>query len=379
MILNEDVFEDSDVHIYMDDSTGNYYYYDGENLIPLGSKPQIGGRGNKQIQDLEDQQRQKQIEKEKEEDDEDDDWDEDTDDPEEDKDDPEEDREDPERTQDNKPQNRKKSPKKKPSNKSNDRDDNDDEIEDNDEESEESEQARLKRLQRIQDKLNNVEMGADISHEATDKVDQERRLKDFRKRVRERQIQAAEEAKKYKENPGLFQFKESLNKFIAKELGEVKDSKWSKINKKYAGTGTIKPGISKHVSGKIPVINVYYDRSGSWDSSMTAVGDSTIATLNTYVNKGKLKIYVYYFNDRILDKDPGEGTGGTYGTPILEHIKQTRPDNVIVMTDSDIDDCEEFVVVPGAVWLLFIKNRISKNLQEHLKGRKLTRSFELIV
>lgn len=338
------LFEEAkDVHIYMDDSTGKYYYFDGKKLILLGSKPQIGDRGNSALQDKEEEERQKQIEKEREEEGEDSD----------DSDDLSDNTNDDTADSSSEGGNEKGHSKK----------------------GGESETERLKRLQRIQDKLDDVEMGADISHEATDKVTQEKRLKELRKK----QIEASKNVQKYKNNPGLLKFRESLNKFIKKEVGEVKDAKWSKINKKYAGTGTIKPGISKHASGKIPVINVYYDRSGSWDASMTAVGDSAISTLNNYVRQGKLKIYLYYFNTQIMTTDPGEGSGGTRGTPILEHIKQTKPDNVVVMTDSDISDCRETVTVPGAVWLLFIKDQISENLQEHLKGKKLTRSFELIV
>lgn len=348
MILFED---NNDVHIYMDDSTGKYYYYNGEKLILLGSKPQIGDRGNNAIQDREEEERRKQIEKEEEEGEVD-------------------------------------AGQGSGGGSGEDSDEGSEGDESQDGEKStgggsnsgeeggagESEKERLKRLQRIQDKLNDAEIGADISYEATDKVDREKKLKELRKK----QIEASKNVQKYKNNPGLVKFRESLNKFIKNEVGEVKEKKWSRINKKYAGTGTIKPGISKHASGKIPLINVYYDRSGSWDASMTAVGDSAISTLSNYVRKGQIKIHIYYFNTEIHTTDPG-GSGGTRGTPILNHIKETRPDNVIVMTDDDIRDCSEVVTVPGAVWLLFVKDQISENLQEHLKGKKLTRSFELIV
>ena len=75
-----------------------------------------------------------------------------------------------------------------------------------------------------------------------------------------------------------------------------------------------------------------------------------------------------------MDSDPGYGRGGTAGQPILNHIQLTKPQNVLIMTDSDIWDCSSTVVVPGAVWLLF-KGAISKNLQEHIKGKKLTKTF----
>ena len=45
--LNE-ADEMNPVHIYVDDSTGDYYYYDGEKLVLMGRKPQIGDRGNQE-------------------------------------------------------------------------------------------------------------------------------------------------------------------------------------------------------------------------------------------------------------------------------------------------------------------------------------------
>lgn len=312
MILFEEV---KDVHIYMDDRTGNYYYYDGSKLVLMGTKPQIGDKGNQELQDKEEEERKQQIEKEKEEE-----------------------------------------------KQNGDSDSNDSSDKGNGSSNDEDEDSKLNRLKRIKDLLGDKDTAEKISGEAEEKVTKERLAK------------ASKELTKYKNSP-LNKFKESLQSFIKKEIGEVKSSSWSKINKKYAGTGTIKAGTSKHASGKIPLINVYFDRSGSWDSSKTRVGEQAIATLNNYVRQHKLKIDLYYFNTEIHSTDPG-GRGGTLGTPILEHIKQTKPDNVIVMTDDDIGDCRETVTVPGAVWLLF-KGGVSMNLQEHLKGKKLTKSFEL--
>ena len=54
------------LHIYFDDSTGDYYYYNGEEYIKLGNKPlEIGDRGDEDFSRTEDEERQKQIEKER--------------------------------------------------------------------------------------------------------------------------------------------------------------------------------------------------------------------------------------------------------------------------------------------------------------------------
>lgn len=332
MILHEN--DNVDVHIYMDDKTGNYYYFDGEKLVLMGSKPSIGDRGNQELQDEEEKERQEQAAKEK-----------------------------AEEAEENNPGMG-------------------DESDDNDTEdstgqgsgSSSGEQsdsdAEFKRLKRIKDKLSDKETAVKVSDEAEAKVNKEKLAK------------AAKDAAKYRSS-SIVKFKESLNNFIKKEIGEVTNKSWSKINKKYAGTGTIKPGTSKHSSGKIPVINVYFDRSGSWDEDKTRVGEQAIASLNDYVRQHKLKINLFYFNNEVFDSDVpgGRGYGGTYPAPVMNHINATKPDNVIVMTDDDFDwakDDEHFppATVPGGVWMLF-KGGVSKELQKRLKGKKLTKSFEL--
>ena len=320
--------ETSDIHIYMDDTTGKYYIFDGKRFVLIGEKPQIGDRGNKNIQKQEEEERKKQIEKER--------------------------QEEKERQKQEKEQS------------------NDIDVPSDDDSGDESEEEKeLKRLERIKKNLNDENVGDKIKGEAESQVAAEKLRK------------AAKEISKYNNSP-LKKFKESLQGFIKKEIGEVRDKSWAKINKKYAGTGTIKPGTSKHSSGKIPVINVYFDRSGSWGSSKTNVGMQAISTLNNYVRQKKLKINLFYFNDDILDDDypDGEGRGGTNPEPVMQHILATKPDNVIVMTDDDFDSYEYYdvpftpVTVPGGVWMLF-KGGVSKELQQRLKGKKLTKSFNL--
>ena len=340
MILHEN--DNVDVHIYMDDKTGNYYYFDGEKLVLMGSKPSIGDKGNQEFQDEEEEERQKQAAKEK-----------------------------AEEAEENNPE---------IDDDSNDSDDSDDDSDDSNDSTGQGSgspskektdsDAEFKRLKRIKDKFNDKETAMKVSDEAESKVNKEKMTK------------AAKDAAKYR-NSGIVKFKESLNGFIKKEIGEVKEKSWSKINKKYAGTGTIKAGTSKHASGKIPVINVYFDRSGSWDADKTKVGEQAIASLNDYVRQHKLKINLFYFNYEVFNSDVpgGRGYGGTYPGPVMNHINATKPDNVIIMTDGDFDgtkDDEKFpyATVPGGVWMLF-KDEVSTELQKKLKGKKLTKSFML--
>lgn len=220
-------------------------------------------------------------------------------------------------------------------------------------------QARLQEIKKI---LDNPETMTNALDETTNK------------RLDEKAVQAAKDAKKYRESP-LIKFTESLNRFIKKALAVGRHSEWSRINKKYVYSGLLKPGTSMNSRNKVPLINVYFDRSGSWTETKTALGRQAIATLNRYVTRGELKINLYYFSEGVHSRsEVAEAEGGTNGQPILDHIEQTKPDNVIVMTDSDISDCTSKVVIPGVVWLLFYGSK-SSNLINHLSGRTGTQIF----
>lgn len=186
----------------------------------------------------------------------------------------------------------------------------------------------------------------------------------------------AKDAAKYKDTP-LNRFTDSLNNFIKREIAVGRGPSWQRINKKYYGTGLIKAGSSRLAQSYIPLINVYFDRSGSWDTAKTEKGAQAIATLNKYVNRGELKINLYYFSNNVHSSEQAAlSEGGTEGQPILDHIEATKPDNVIILTDSDIDDCVSNITVPGGVWMLFYDGR-SENLIDHLHGRKLTKYFDI--
>ena len=179
---------------------------------------------------------------------------------------------------------------------------------------------------------------------------------------------------RYRNDP-LTQFKISLAGFIKKQTSADRDSSWRRTHKSYTVTGTLRPGRTTMQSTNVPILNVYFDRSGSWDADKTKVGEQALANLNQYEKAGKLKVRLYYFDTKVKDEDSGLG-GGTDGQPILDHIERTKPDNVMIMTDSDIDDCTSDITVPGAVWLVF-KGGTSQNLIDHIHGRSLNKIFEL--
>jgi hypothetical protein len=218
------------------------------------------------------------------------------------------------------------------------------------------------RAQRIEDLFKNDSIRAQLIKEAEAPV------------KREKAAKAAAEDARYKNNP-LRKFKLSLNRFIADQIGLNREETWSRLNPSYEDSEFLIPGVSRQETLTIPLINVYHDVSASFsDEKKTATAMSAIASLNEHVRKGKIQVRYYYFAERVSNTREGAGSWATRGQPILNHIAETKPNNVIVITDSDITDCYSEMKVPGAVWFLFYGGK-SQNLIDHLSGKKQTKGF----
>ena len=190
---------------------------------------------------------------------------------------------------------------------------------------------------------------------------------------KDRLIKQAKMDDRYTSNP-LVKFTLDLNNFIKKQTADYRGSTWTRFNKTAIMTGLIKPGVTSYAQKNIPEINVYWDVSGSFsDPRKTEGARRAIATLQKYVRDKKIKIKTWYFANRVSSTERNAG-GGTEGQPILDHIQETKPANVIIITDSDISDCRTPTTVPGAVWFLFYDGE-SKNLREYLRGKLETRSY----
>ena len=205
------------------------------------------------------------------------------------------------------------------------------------------------------------------------------KLKDIRRenskaKEKEKAAKAARDVHRYNTSP-IHKFRLSLNQFIADEVGDA-DYSFAKPHVTYAKQGFIVP-TPKEDEGYIPLINVYYDVSGSFsDARKTEAARQAIATLNEYVKRGQIKINVYYFGNTVSSTINGAGSHNTRGVPIQDHIAKTRPNNVIIVTDGDISDCHSVTTVPGAVWMLFYESR-SRNVMEHIKGKKSNKYYDI--
>ena len=238
-----------------------------------------------------------------------------------------------------------------------------------DDEEEESEEEKEERLKRIKNMLSDESTGKAAEEESSKKINREMAKK-----------KAAKEKDVKQHTSDIKQFPESLKRFIADQLKKIKQKTWKVTNPRYEGSGIMRRGTRKVQNKVVPVINVYFDQSGSWGPADIKVGEEAIGILNNYVKRGEIKINVYYFGNWISDSPNNCGGGTAAGKELIEHIQATKPTNVIVMTDDDFDHWDEIteapnISVPGAVWFLFRNGLESKRLQAHLKGRSQTQKF----
>lgn len=308
-----------DLILYQDDNTGDCYYWNGKELIFLyNRKPQIGDKGEADYQDKEDQEREAQRAKE---------------------------REEAQRAKDA------------------------GEEYDEDALAEESEEERQQRINDIQDILGDEQTAEEATKESRTKVDREL----ARKKAADLRNSSSSKIQR---------FKQSLDKFIANEVRPRRNRTWQKSHMGYEGSGILRQGRRIERNDKIPKINVYFDQSGSWDESDIAVGMEAVGVLKNYEDRNEIKVELYYFsNDIYSDAQEARYDGGTgAGAKLINHIRATNPDNVIVMTDDDIGTGWKEIYdapktkVPGAVWYLF-RGAASPALPEWLKGRKQTSVF----
>lgn len=231
-----------------------------------------------------------------------------------------------------------------------------------------------RRIKEIADAFRDLQQQRNLIDETEQKVFKDRR----ERRSKEQQRREHQHVS----SGDLNAFKRSIEKFMKDTIGDAREYTWRRFNKNLVGTGLLGKGRGTSHNQKIPKLAVYFDQSGSWDEGDIKRGFYAISALNEYVKRGQLKIDVYYFAVEIHDTPgPARREGGTCkADTLLEDIAAKKPNNVVIMTDGDVDSSSnsKYVTVDGGVWLLF-KNAsyMSKDLPEHLRGKKLNKIFTL--
>lgn len=225
------------------------------------------------------------------------------------------------------------------------------------------------RLKKIKDRLEDIENQRKAIDETERAVFNSRQLAGDRKRRLE-----------YERDPSA-NFLKSVQLFIKDQVSDQRFSSWNRPDKRFSGTNIIHKGKATKHDVPVPLLAIYFDRSASWNDEKIKVGQRAIASLDKYVKRGELKIKVYYFADDISSDPEDRKLGGSTSATqkILDHIESIKANNVIIMTDGDMDGQGEFtrkVTVPGAVWFLFKGGRCYK-IMEYLHGKKLNKVYDL--
>ena len=120
-------------------------------------------------------------------------------------------------------------------------------------------------------------------------------------------------------------------------MAKKPEDTYLKPNATYAGSRYIMPGQKILEKREKATINVYFDVSGSVDEAALELAKATLAKLDIYVKKDLVKYNIYYFAERVNANRSNCGGGTTAFPFILEHIKETKARNVIIITDDDFD------------------------------------------
>lgn len=166
---------------------------------------------------------------------------------------------------------------------------------------------------------------------------------------------------------------------------------YDEINTEYESEDVVmKADLVKELPAEaIPIVDVYFDVSGSWEEKHIQVGEAAIASVKVFEDQGDLKLNIFYFSndvDNVSMEHCRDMYGqGTRGWPkILQNIKATGAKNVLVMTDSDIEDLNGTgsgaadcgsLTVEGCVWYLWKDGDSSPTCLKKLRGTQGTSQF----
>lgn len=241
----------------------------------------------------------------------------------------------------------------------------------------ETEEEKQQRLDKIKQFLDDGDIANQIKHDSEVKVKDEKKRKEAasKKELQKNLTGAAKNMHVIKT------LSKDLEKFLARELGKpTRNTTWKKYNGNYDGSGIIRPGHRYDKIGKIPVIQIYVDQSGSWSEEEIKLAKDILVSIREFEIKHLIKSEVYYFADHIhsIAKEARDEGGTGAGTELMEQLNTMKPENVIVITDADFDywGMSGSYTAPGGVWLVFREAR-SKSLINNLHGKLVTKYYDI--
>lgn len=212
-------------------------------------------------------------------------------------------------------------------------------------------------------------------------------------------IRASEKEKqKYSRMGSLDEFSIDLFNAIDYQIDLVKQVylSYEEPNAEYEDSDLImRTEIEKEVPDEAwPIIDIYFDVSGSWTSQDIKTGMQAIASIKKFEDAGELVVNIFYWDDQVSNNQYlASYEGGTSGwQKVLANIRATNASNVMIMTDSDIayydaqaDTNAKYkqfsakygpsVMVDGCVWYLWKQGQRSPECVKKLTGKQGTYQY----
>ena len=172
--------------------------------------------------------------------------------------------------------------------------------------------------------------------------------------------------------------KKNIKDFISRELQEIADEQeryWVDKNSFDDDNARKLPYELEIDEENRPQINIYIDESGSCMGPLARnLLDQCASAFAEFIDEkhpeeSKIKVDWYYFGS-VVSTDPDSTGGGTSWAPLKAHIKETNPDNVIILTDSDLQGQHggAHIRIPGSLWCIFVNDK-DKDMHKDFDAR----------
>lgn len=234
------------------------------------------------------------------------------------------------------------------------------------------------RAKEIKADSDNAIKRAELEREDAEHVKADRAAARASERERERYA-------KVKGLPGLDAFKRNLYKAI-KDQVDISDDEvdsWAALDRRHEDDPSIvKKGFIRDGDELIPTVHVYFDQSGSWSNEDVEIGKRAVSVINEFHNRGEIDLKIFYMSAAgvTTNAEAARADGRAEGWhAALQHIKGSKVKNVVILSDSDLDDYERWnrptgnngvTRVDGCVWWLWKNSSVSNKALKELRGRR---------
>lgn len=168
------------------------------------------------------------------------------------------------------------------------------------------------------------------------------------------------------------------------KLKHQKEQTYSVENRRHSGSSILVKGTRDNILPQTDAIKLilYLDCSASFNSYDISRERAFVSSLTKYVDSGDLVIDIKYFAYNIFsDYYSARQQGGTEAwDEILEDINAEEADNVVIVTDSDMEEQAQRskkTWVPGCVWYIW-KYTTAPSMLDHLWGDNGTWQYKLV-